>query len=288
MEEGALVLEGGAFRGVSTSGVLDAMIDDNFYLSYVIGVSAGALTGTGYVARQRGFSKSVNLEYRNDKNYVGLKAIYKEKSIIGFDYLFNEISVNKVPFDFDAFYESNIRFIATTSCIETGKAEYFEKDKCPEILRAVRASSSIPVITPNVKIGDKHYHDGGICDPVPFLKAMDDGYKKIVVVLTRPLTYEGHTKRIIIDALKKIYHKNKEFYKAIINMDKKYNDERIMLKELVDSGKVFVIAPKTDVYISNLEKDVSKLEAFYQDGYNAYYEAKDALIKYFAQDAQEI
>ena len=44
MKKTAMVLEGGATRGVFTSGVLDYLMEKDFYTSYVVGVSAGAVS----------------------------------------------------------------------------------------------------------------------------------------------------------------------------------------------------------------------------------------------------
>ena len=45
----ALVLEGGAMRGIYTCGVLDAFIDKKIDFQYIIGVSAGAAFGSFFV-----------------------------------------------------------------------------------------------------------------------------------------------------------------------------------------------------------------------------------------------
>ncbi len=45
-----LVLEGGAMRGIYTSGVLDVFLDCGIRFNGVIGVSAGAIHGATYVA----------------------------------------------------------------------------------------------------------------------------------------------------------------------------------------------------------------------------------------------
>lgn len=52
MENLTLVLEGGAFRSLYTSGVLDVLLKENIEANCVIGVSAGALTGMNYVSKQ--------------------------------------------------------------------------------------------------------------------------------------------------------------------------------------------------------------------------------------------
>ena len=48
----ALVLEGGALRGVYTAGVLDVLMEKNIQVDHVIGVSAGALNGMNYISYQ--------------------------------------------------------------------------------------------------------------------------------------------------------------------------------------------------------------------------------------------
>ena len=42
MKRAGLVLEGGANRGVFTSGALDYLMEQDFYIPYVVGTSAGA------------------------------------------------------------------------------------------------------------------------------------------------------------------------------------------------------------------------------------------------------
>lgn len=54
MTKATMVLEGGATRGVFTSGVLDYLMEQDFYTSDVIGVSAGSCNAVDYVSRQPG------------------------------------------------------------------------------------------------------------------------------------------------------------------------------------------------------------------------------------------
>lgn len=84
---GCIVLEGGAFRGLYTSGVLDALMQFEINMQCTVGTSAGALNGFNYVAGQIGRSARINLGYRHDSRYVGLEAFKNNKGIIGFDFL---------------------------------------------------------------------------------------------------------------------------------------------------------------------------------------------------------
>ena len=44
-----LILEGGTFRPIFSSGVMDALLDHDLMFDYVIGVSAGITDGFSYV-----------------------------------------------------------------------------------------------------------------------------------------------------------------------------------------------------------------------------------------------
>lgn len=52
-----------------------------------------------------------------------------------------------------------------------------------------RASSSIPLVSPRVEIDGVPYLDGGIADSIPLIHAMEKGWRKNVVVLTRNKGY---------------------------------------------------------------------------------------------------
>lgn len=150
----ALVLEGGALRGMYTSGVLDAFMEEDLPVDCIAGVSAGALNAMNYVSGQKGRSAKINLTYCDNPKYIGREAIARSKGIIGFDYLFEEISKKEVPFDEDAFVKSDKRFVSVVTNCTTGKAEYLEKSemKPEKYYKVVQASSSMPLASRKVKI----------------------------------------------------------------------------------------------------------------------------------------
>ena len=81
MIKATLVLEGGANRGVFTSGVLDYLMGKELYMSNVIGVSAGACNAVDYVSKQAGRSRECVIHREKEYDYVyGLKKTLKEKN----------------------------------------------------------------------------------------------------------------------------------------------------------------------------------------------------------------
>ena len=122
-----LVLEGGGMRGLYTNGVLDCMMDNDWYPDYVIGVSAGACSAVSYISGQRGRSYRINTGYLSDKRYVGLDSFIKTKSMFGMDFIFDEIPNRLDPFDYKAFLASPIEMVTGVTDIETGMPVYFDK-----------------------------------------------------------------------------------------------------------------------------------------------------------------
>ena len=69
MTKASLVLEGGATRGVFTSGALDYLMEKNVYLSHVIGVSAGSCNGVDYVSKQIGRTRDCMIHKEKEYDY---------------------------------------------------------------------------------------------------------------------------------------------------------------------------------------------------------------------------
>lgn len=281
MIKAALVLEGGALRGMYTSGVLDTFLKNNMEFECVAGVSAGALNAMSYISKQPGRSAKINLEYCDDPRYIGRKAFIKNKGIIGYDYLFGDISENKVPFDFKSFENTNQRFIIVTTNCEKAETEYLEKSNCNDLFKAAQASSSMPLASAMVEINNNHYLDGAVTTSIPVKWALEQGYEKVVVVLTRDKTYR---KPMLSNKMKKLYklayHKYPKLIEKLNTMPERYNKLQEELIDLEKEGKIFIIRPEKEVTVSRLEKDKEKLENLYKEGIAEAEKNLDALKEY--------
>ena len=85
----ALVLEGGAFRGQYTAGIVDTFLAHHIEFRSVIGVSAGSLCGVNFVSKQYGRAANININHRHDRQYISMARVFK-KQIINLDYLFED------------------------------------------------------------------------------------------------------------------------------------------------------------------------------------------------------
>ena len=273
--EGCIVLEGGAFRGVYTSGVLDALMEEDINMRCTVGVSAGALNGVNYVSGQIGRSGRINLRYRHDSRYVGPKAIRRNKGIIGFDFVFGDMA--KVPpLDKKRFMDKSRQFYAVVTDLKTGKVEYLEKNSGIPPLRAVRASASMPFVSKPVIINGRPYLDGGCSCKIPYQFAIDKGFEKIIVIKTRHGDFRKSVSDRKLRAENVVYRNYPEFAKALINSNADYNRQCDELERLAAEGRIFLITPSENITVSRLEGDMEKLGHVYNMGYN---DAKNELVR---------
>lgn len=284
MLDAALVLEGGALRGMFTAGVLDELMEREIEFAYVNGVSAGSLNGINYISKQKGRSRDINLDYVNDPRYLGVRNIVSNGGIFNFRFLFGELSDELVPFDARTFFASGQRFEVVATDCETGEAEYFEKGREAEIMRASAASSSMPVISSMIHLNGKRYLDGGISVPIAYRRAMEQGYNKVVLVLTRQAGYEKPpTSKAMKLTYARYYRKYPTLVKRLIEVPENYNAMQKEISELEREGRLFVIRPKKPVLISRIEKDVERLKRLYDEGCSMMQEQMKAMEEYLSR-----
>lgn len=261
-----LVLEGGGMRGVFTCGVLDYFMDNDIYYPYTIGVSAGACNGLSFMSRQRGRAKYSNIDLLAKYNYIGIKHFLRKRNIMDFDLLFHEFPDNIIPYDYEAYAKSPFRFeMVTTNCL-TGRANYFEEKSNPNrIIDIAKASSSLPIMCPITYVDNVPMLDGGICDSIPVQRAMEQGYSKNIVVLTRNKGYRKESKDIKVPSF--VYKKYPAVREALSNRNALYNSQLDLVDKLEEEGSIFVIRPVNPVNVDRIEKDTNKLQALYDEGY---------------------
>lgn len=273
-----LVLEGGTFRPIFSSGVMDALLSADIMLPYCIGVSAGISDGVSYISRQKGRNLEIVQKYRNDKRYVGKRNYRKCRSLFGLDFVFGEIPDELVPFDKQTFMDYEGSCIAGVTNAETGEAEYMDTKKMDKKYSILRATCAMPMFFPAIEIEGQKYYDGGIADPVPVEKAVQDGCDKLVIVLTQP---KGFVKRIgKYDRLgaRVLAGKFPAMREAILSRADRYNEIIKTCEQMEKEGKAIIIRP--NYLINSFEDSVKKLEAAYWHGYRMTKERMKRIRKF--------
>ena len=261
-----LVLEGGGMRGVFTCGVLDYLMDHQIEFPYGVGVSAGACNGLSYLSRQRGRAKYSNIDMLEKYHYIGLKYLWYQRSILDQKLLYETFPEKLVPFDYAACFRNPMRFeMVTTNCV-TGRACYLaERADKDRLIAIAKASSSLPYVCPMTWVDGVPMLDGGIVDSIPVLRAISQGYRTNLVVLTRNKGYRKSEKDIRVPHF--IYRRYPRLRVVLSNRCRTYNEQLEMVERMEDEGSILVIRPQAPVTVNRIEKDVKKLTALYNAGY---------------------
>ena len=280
-----LVLEGGAFRGVFTAGVLDVLMENKIECDYVVGVSAGAGNAMSYLSKQPGRTRNVIKPADHRQNYFGMKHILRHGRFLNLDIMFHEYPYNQFPYDFDEFYRCKTENEVVVANCETGKAEYYDERKdIDKLLNLCKASCSVPIMCAPVKIGDYHYLDGSICDSIPIERALFKGCDKIIVIMTKN-TIESPNDYGKLKGIMKMRYKRKYplFYEALLKRTSVYKRQLKKLNQLETEGAALVLRPDIEC-IHKFEQNDEKVEAFYQNGRSVAEKNLDRLREFMADE----
>lgn len=283
MEKSALILEGGANRGIFTAGVLDYLMERNITADYVAGVSAGACNALGFVSRQPGRTRNCIVAWNQEKMREQMDAFRAERSVMDFRMLFDTFPNETYPFDYDTYFHSSTRCeLVVTNCL-TGRAEYKkETSDRKRLMKICRASCSIPLLSTMVEVDGIPYLDGGLADSIPVLRARKLGYKKIILVLTQKKGYRKSISRKTMSVIRTRYRHYPEMVKATCLRPYRYNRCLDAIEKWEDAGRLFVIRPEMQP-VKRLEKNTGKLEAFYDHGYEVMKQHYQEMLEYLGQ-----
>lgn len=262
-----LILEGGGMRGVYTGGVLEKFLEEQIFVEYIIGVSAGACNASSFVSRQAGRNRAVTIGYVQHPDYISVKNLLLKRELFGMNLIFDEIPNGLVPFDFSMFNNATEEFVVgTTDCL-TGEAVYFKKrEHAQDMLTIVRASSSLPFMAKPVEFEGRLLMDGGVADPIPIRKALTDGVTKPIIVLTKVKGYRKK-KPSFARLMPAFYRQFPGIIKSLEEWHVKYNETIEFVENLEEEGKALVIQPSQLLKINGIERDPAKLTELYEQGY---------------------
>jgi NTE family protein len=185
-----LVLSGGGTRGFAHLGVLKALEEKGIKPDIISGVSAGAIAGVLY-ADGKNPEEILNV-LTSHKLLDYLDFTIPKTGLIkmsGFEKTLNK-HLEAVNFE-------DLKIPLKVFAVNINTAEYVCFDEGP-LSPAIKASSSIPIIFPPVKIGDYYYCDGGTINNFP-VEPLVDICERIIGVSVNPL---GKTRKL--DNLKQI------------------------------------------------------------------------------------
>lgn len=262
-----LVLEGGALRGLFSAGVMDALMAHRVNFDGVVGVSAGACFGCNYKSRQEGRVLRYNLRYAHDPRYCSLWSLLTTGGIFGPQFAYYKLPLQLDPFDIDTFDTNPMEFHLVATDVQTGDAVYKRFDRYSnDMLDWILASSSMPIVSRVVNIGDRQLLDGGIADSIPLLYFQEQGFGRNIVVLTQPSDFQKQPLRHLRIIRNRLRHYPK-FLAAWERRHEMYNDELKYIAEQEALGNALILCPEKPLSIGRISHNRRLMKEAYNQGY---------------------
>lgn len=185
-----IVLSGGGTRGFAHLGVLQALNEHNIYPDIISSVSAGAIAGAMYAD---GKSPEEILHILSSKRlYSYINFFFPKKGLVKMSGFIKTLRKNLKAENIE---DLKMPLLIYSVNINKGLYTCFDKGN---LLSAIKASTSIPVLFPPVEIDGEQYLDGGIINNFP-IDPLLDKCERIIGVNLNPIGEDYN-----INSLKKV------------------------------------------------------------------------------------
>ncbi len=186
----ALVVEGGAMRGVYTAGPLFALdcVGARSAFDAVYAVSSGANNAAYFLS---GTGKRDVGSYYQTMNRPQFANPWRFWKIVDVDWAEREVWNGSRLFSENVIRGSKTKFCAALWNRQTGKCEMLDfQNSRFDIVTVIKAACAMPVLyNRSVQIGDNSYMDAGVVNPIPIIEAIKEGATDVLVLLTRSRDY---------------------------------------------------------------------------------------------------
>ena len=262
----ALVVEGGAMRGIFSTGVLDAFLERDFNpFDLCIGVSAGASNLASYLAGMYQRNYKVYTDYSIRPDFINWLKFIKGGHLVDLDWLW-DITIKEIRLDLDKIINTDKEYLIGVTDVNSGNAVYLKPDK-NNLEDMLKASSSIPVFYRKfVQLEKSEFVDGALVDSIPVIEAYKRNAVNIMVIRSRPYSYTMKTNWQ--NSLSKLYlRKYPKLTEAISNRPQKYQQALDFMRNPPSGIRIVEVNPPNSFRTKRLTTDFSVLRQDYSQGY---------------------
>ncbi|QIK69672.1 patatin family protein [Erysipelothrix sp. HDW6C] len=281
MDKIGLVLEGGGMRGAYTAGVLHWLLENDLHFDYVVGISSGALYAGMYVLNKPDALEDASIRVAADPRNIGLKAILNERTIVGYEYLYREISeemdypmtkMDTIPGDIEVgVYD-----------IEGEKTVWKNKYDIAENPRYIQAACTLPIVGKRVRIDGRDYMDGGITTMIPVERSIAAGCAKHMIVTTKSKDYVRKPQGAFTGTLLKlVYRKFPKLVADFSNRVNVYYKERKLIDELVDDGKALYMYPSKELGVGRFKGSTEQFTELFAIAHQDCDARRDEIVSFY-------
>jgi predicted patatin/cPLA2 family phospholipase len=185
----ALVVEGGAMRGVISAGMVWALEDLGYVEAFdaVYGSSAGAINAAYFLAGQAGLGTRIYYEDINNSSFIRLARALAGRPIVNLSYLLDDVAVRRKRLDVDRVLASPTPLSVLATDVDRERASVLGPfTDARQLLSALRASATMPVVAgPPIVHAGRRYLDASLSEPIPLPTAEAQGHTHVLALLTR-------------------------------------------------------------------------------------------------------
>jgi predicted patatin/cPLA2 family phospholipase len=260
-----LIVEGGALRGIFSTGVLDGFLENNFNpFDFFMGVSSGATNLAAYLACMQRRNYRIYTDYSLRPEFINIGRFFRGGHLLDLDWLW-DITIREIRLDLPVIYSRHKPFIVVLTDVQTGKAIYKETTS-QNLEHILKASSALPFFYRNYPTVDGHpMTDGGVADALPVQEAIRRGARKIMVIRSRPRNY--HKRNGIADYLLRAHlRKYPLLQEAMAKRALRYNEATALIGQPPAGISIMEICPPDNFRVARFSKDRCILQEGYEQG----------------------
>ncbi|EJX1242752.1 patatin family protein [Vibrio sp. D415a] len=272
----ALIVEGGAMRGVFSCGILDHFLASEFSpFDSFWGVSAGASNLAAYLAKMPGRNLKIYLDYSLRKEFISPSQLLRGGDMMNLDWMWN-VTLEELGIDKSALKADSRPFFLGVTRQDNGQAEYHLPD-IDDLAETMKASSALPVLYRNgVSLNGIQYVDGGVSDALPVAEAINRGAKKIMVLRSQPASYQKPRGRF--SALtRRMLKETPGLIEPMLTREVRYNQTLALINNPPPGIEIIQVCPPETFKLKRLSRSPAPLRHAYELGIEA---GKEAIIRW--------
>lgn len=261
----ALVVEGGALRGVFSTGLLDGFLEARFNpFDLFIGVSSGASNLAAYLAGMVGRNAKIYLEYSLRPDFISVAKFFRGGHLLDLDWLW-EVTIREIRLDLGAIYSRSKPFVVVMTDVQTGDPVY-HRTSAGDLEQVLKASSAMPLLYRGYPVvGGRPMTDGGVGDALPVGEAIRRGARRIMVIRSRPRDYRKRTGPAEY-MLRWYVRRYPLLRQAMAKRVSRYNEAVELIRTPPEGVSIIELCPPGDFRVSRLSKDRRVLQEGYGQG----------------------
>ena len=268
----ALVVEGGALRGVFSTGLLDGFLEARFNpFDLFIGVSSGASNLAAFLAEMPGRNGRIYMDYSLRPEFIDVSRFLRGGHLIDLDWLW-ATTIREIRLDLATIHARQQPFIVVMTDVQTGAAVY-RRTTARDLEQLLKASSAVPLLYRDYpRIDGRPMTDGGVADAIPVGEAIRRGARRIMVIRSRHRDYVK--RKSPSDCLIRWHVRGYPLLRrAVTERIERYNAAVELIRRPPGGVGILEICPPVNFRVSRLSQDRAVLREGYDQGRAAAAEA---------------